>query len=202
MDDDRGAIRIKHGIGFLLVQRDGRVHYLDGKLVVFRHVKVRHVACVMPLGDRQSVLFAVGIEMPAGRGEGRLAFTDGMHMQRMFAGRQALDGHLEQDAAGNGRQIGGADVYRHVMRRIWWAYPLYLFSIAPLSRRAFDWGYRTFAANRYRISGACRFEPIPKADVRAVPDDNMRLPGVNTRSKTVPSAASTSIRGARARVSR
>jgi len=102
----------------------------------------------------------------------------------------------------DGRQIGGADVYRHVMRRIWWAYPLYLFSIAPLSRRAFDWGYRTFAANRYRISGACRFEPIPKADVRAVPDDNMRLPGVNTRSKTVPSAASTSIRGARARVSR
>ena len=74
----------------------------------------------------------------------------------------------------DGRQIGGADVYRYVMRRIWWACPLYLFSIAPLSRRAFDWGYRTFAANRHRISGACGFEPIFKADVGMAPDDEMQ----------------------------
>ena len=38
----------------------------------------------------------------------------------------------------DGRQINGADVYRHVMKRIWWAYPLYLFSVAPLFRRTFD----------------------------------------------------------------
>ena len=69
------------------------------------------------------------------------------------------DGELLNDlrlVLADGRQIRGADVYRHVMRRIWWTYPLYLLSVAPLFRRAFDWGYRTFAANRHRISGACR----------------------------------------------
>ena len=65
----------------------------------------------------------------------------------------------------DGRHITGADVYRCVTRCIWWAYPVYLFSIAPLTCRAFDLGYRTFAANRYRISGACRLEPMAKADV-------------------------------------
>jgi predicted DCC family thiol-disulfide oxidoreductase YuxK len=54
-----------------------------------------------------------------------------------------------------GGQIFGADVYRYVMRRIWWAYPFYLLSVAPISRNIFNWGYRTFANNRYRISGKC-----------------------------------------------
>lgn len=53
------------------------------------------------------------------------------------------------------RQILGADVYRYVMRRIWWAYPLYLLSVAPILRNIFNWGYRTFANNRYRVSGKC-----------------------------------------------
>ena len=56
----------------------------------------------------------------------------------------------------DGRLVSGADVYRVVMRRIWWAYPAYLFSTAPLLGRVFDWGYRTFARNRYRISSSCR----------------------------------------------
>jgi predicted DCC family thiol-disulfide oxidoreductase YuxK len=56
----------------------------------------------------------------------------------------------------DGEQIRGADVYRHVMRRIWWAHPIYILSITPLLRSAFDWGYRTFANNRYRFSRACR----------------------------------------------
>ena len=43
----------------------------------------------------------------------------------------------------DGRQVRGADVYRYVMRRIWWAYPLYLLSVTPLLSRVFDWGYRT-----------------------------------------------------------
>jgi predicted DCC family thiol-disulfide oxidoreductase YuxK len=55
----------------------------------------------------------------------------------------------------DGRLMRGAEVYRHVMRRIWWAYPLFLLSIAPLGRAAFDWGYRTFARNRFRVSRAC-----------------------------------------------
>jgi len=56
----------------------------------------------------------------------------------------------------SGEQIQGADTYRYVIRRIWWAYPVYLFSIAPLGRRVFDWGYRRFASHRYQISRACR----------------------------------------------
>jgi predicted DCC family thiol-disulfide oxidoreductase YuxK len=55
----------------------------------------------------------------------------------------------------DGRQVRGADVYRYVMRRIWWAYPLYLLSVAPVLSRVFDWGYRTFAVNRDRFSRAC-----------------------------------------------
>lgn len=63
----------------------------------------------------------------------------------------------------DGTQIRGADVYRYVMRRIWWAYPLYLLSVAPLLSRVFDWGYRTFANNRYRFSRACGLPPGAKA---------------------------------------
>ena len=67
----------------------------------------------------------------------------------------------------DGKQVRGADVYRYVMRRIWWAYPLYLLSVAPLLRRIFDWSYRTFANNRYRFSRACR---LPATGERAAPD--------------------------------
>lgn len=59
----------------------------------------------------------------------------------------------------DGRQVHGADAYRYVMKRIWWAYPFYFLSIAPLLRHLFDWGYRTFADNRYHFSRACRLSP-------------------------------------------
>ncbi len=55
----------------------------------------------------------------------------------------------------DGRQIRGADVYRYVMRRIWWAYPFYLLSVTPLLRSVFDGAYRAFANNRYLVSRAC-----------------------------------------------
>ena len=55
----------------------------------------------------------------------------------------------------DGTQVCGADVYRYATRRIWWAWPVYLFSIMPGLRIVFDWGYRTFATNRFRVSGAC-----------------------------------------------
>lgn len=55
----------------------------------------------------------------------------------------------------DGTQICGADVYRYATRRIWWAWPVYVFSISPGLRNVFDWGYRTFATNRFRVSGAC-----------------------------------------------
>jgi predicted DCC family thiol-disulfide oxidoreductase YuxK len=67
----------------------------------------------------------------------------------------------------DGGQVRGADVYRHVMRRVWWAYPLYLLSVVPLLRLVFDWAYRTFANNRHRVSRACRL-PAAGADAGAV----------------------------------
>jgi predicted DCC family thiol-disulfide oxidoreductase YuxK len=57
----------------------------------------------------------------------------------------------------NGEQIRGADTYRFAMKRIWWAFPVYLFSIAPLGRNVFDWSYRKFATHRHQISRACKF---------------------------------------------
>jgi predicted DCC family thiol-disulfide oxidoreductase YuxK len=58
----------------------------------------------------------------------------------------------------DGTQIVGANVYRYVMRRIWWAYPFYLLSTLPLFRNIFDRTYRTFKNNRYRISTTCRLK--------------------------------------------
>ena len=54
-----------------------------------------------------------------------------------------------------GRKLVGADVYRHVMRRVWWAYPFYLLAVTPGLRRLFNWSYTTFAQNRYCVSRAC-----------------------------------------------
>jgi predicted DCC family thiol-disulfide oxidoreductase YuxK len=42
----------------------------------------------------------------------------------------------------DGRHIQGADVYRSAMKRIWWTYPLYLISVLPLMKNAFDRGVR------------------------------------------------------------
>jgi predicted DCC family thiol-disulfide oxidoreductase YuxK len=56
----------------------------------------------------------------------------------------------------NGEQIQGADTYRYAMRRIWWVYPVYLFSIAPMSRNIFNWSYRKFATHRHQISHICK----------------------------------------------
>ncbi len=55
----------------------------------------------------------------------------------------------------DGEKIAGADVYRYLMRRIWWAKPLWFLSTLPILRGLFDAGYRAFADNRYWISRAC-----------------------------------------------
>ena len=55
----------------------------------------------------------------------------------------------------DGSHRAGAEVYRYAMRRIWWAWPLYLFATIPGGRQVFDWGYRTFARHRHRVSDAC-----------------------------------------------
>jgi predicted DCC family thiol-disulfide oxidoreductase YuxK len=55
-----------------------------------------------------------------------------------------------------GRSIQGADVYRYAMRRIWWAYPMYLFSVTPLLGSVFNRAYRLFADHRHHVSRICR----------------------------------------------
>jgi hypothetical protein len=45
------------------------------------------------------------------------------------------------------------------MRRLWWANPLYLLSIAPGLRQLFDLGYRALADNRSRIAAVCGLRP-------------------------------------------
>jgi hypothetical protein len=59
----------------------------------------------------------------------------------------------------SGLLLSGAEVYRDIMRRIWWAYPLYLLSKVPGLDQLFDWAYRTFARHRARISASCGLPP-------------------------------------------
>jgi len=56
----------------------------------------------------------------------------------------------------DGTLISGANVYRFVMRRTWWAWPIYLLSITPGLRWLFDRAYRGFANRRYQVSRFCR----------------------------------------------
>ena len=55
----------------------------------------------------------------------------------------------------DGNQVRGADAYRYAMKRIWWAYPLYLVAAAPVTRGRFERGYRLFARHRYHLSRLC-----------------------------------------------
>ena len=59
----------------------------------------------------------------------------------------------------SGEVRSGPDAYRYVMRRIWWATPVWLLSIVPGLNWIFDRAYRAFADRRYRISQACGIEP-------------------------------------------
>ncbi|MCB0248781.1 MAG: DUF393 domain-containing protein [Anaerolineae bacterium] len=59
----------------------------------------------------------------------------------------------------DGSHLAGAEVYRYAVQHIWWAYPLYLFSVAPGLRRLWDWGYRTFADHRHEFSAVCNLPP-------------------------------------------
>lgn len=55
----------------------------------------------------------------------------------------------------DGNQIVGAEAYRHVMARIWWAAPISWLSRLPLLRTIFDRTYRTVADNRHWVSTTC-----------------------------------------------
>ena len=58
----------------------------------------------------------------------------------------------------DGARIQGADVYRFVMRRIWWMWPFYVLSCLPGLRQCFDGVYRLVAQHRHKISGTCELQ--------------------------------------------
>ncbi len=66
----------------------------------------------------------------------------------------------------DGDVISGANVYREIMRRIWWAWPWFVLSRAPGLRQVFDWAYRSFARNRLGLSAVCGLQR-PEAPPRA-----------------------------------
>jgi predicted DCC family thiol-disulfide oxidoreductase YuxK len=90
---------------------------------------------------------------------GRALARRGFEIEPLQAGRLPLtDAELLQDLRlllPDGRQVVGADVYRYVMRRIWWAYPLSLVAGLPPFRQLFDAAYLAFANNRFWISQTC-----------------------------------------------
>lgn len=55
----------------------------------------------------------------------------------------------------DGRSLGGADAVVEIARRIWWAWPLWLFSRVPGVRPLLRAVYRVIAANRHCIGGVC-----------------------------------------------
>lgn len=59
----------------------------------------------------------------------------------------------------DGRLVRGADAYRWVLRRLRWAFPLWLFAVLPPARWAFDLGYRVFARRRHQWSQVCGLGP-------------------------------------------
>jgi len=71
-----------------------------------------------------------------------------------------------------GELISGADVYRHVMRRVWWAWPCYVLTLLPGTRQVFDGFYRAFANRRHRLSRTCRL--TGELPVRELEEDDPR----------------------------
>ena len=54
-----------------------------------------------------------------------------------------------------GELISGANVYRYAMRRIWWAYPVFVFATLPGCASVFDASYRWVARHRHQVSEVC-----------------------------------------------
>jgi predicted DCC family thiol-disulfide oxidoreductase YuxK len=70
-----------------------------------------------------------------------------------------LDGEIPDEMklrTRGGQILGGADALLCIARRIWWAWPAWLVLRVPGAMPVFRAGYRLFARNRRRISGACR----------------------------------------------
>lgn len=64
----------------------------------------------------------------------------------------------------DGHQLAGPEVYRYAMRRLWWAFPIYLLSVTPGLRWIFNRAYRIFADRRLKISHVCHIAPPPSTN--------------------------------------
>jgi predicted DCC family thiol-disulfide oxidoreductase YuxK len=62
-------------------------------------------------------------------------------------------------AFADGRFLRGADVYRALLARLWWASWVARLASLPGARHLFDAVYRTLARHRYAVSHACRLDP-------------------------------------------
>ena len=60
----------------------------------------------------------------------------------------------------DGAVLQGPHAYREMMRRMWFAFPLWVLSVLPGFRWLFDEAYRLFARHRYRFSEACRIPNV------------------------------------------
>jgi predicted DCC family thiol-disulfide oxidoreductase YuxK len=58
-----------------------------------------------------------------------------------------------------GAIYSGADVYLHVARKIWWAWPLAIIFSLPGFNSLIWAGYKWFAVNRHCVSGYCSRVP-------------------------------------------
>lgn len=76
----------------------------------------------------------------------------------------------------DGSVVRGADVYREALKRIVWAWPLWVVSVLPIGRQVFDRAYRSFADHRYRISQACQLPSVddPSRTERKTPGSSAR----------------------------
>jgi predicted DCC family thiol-disulfide oxidoreductase YuxK len=75
--------------------------------------------------------------------------------QRLGLSGRALLREMHLSLAG-GRNLGGADAVVEIARRIWWAWPLWLFSRVPGVRPFLRAVYRVIASNRHCLGGVCR----------------------------------------------
>ena len=60
----------------------------------------------------------------------------------------------------DGRNLGGADAVVEIARRIWWTWPLWLFSRLPGARPFLHAVYRVIAANRHCLGGTCTMRDL------------------------------------------
>ena len=59
----------------------------------------------------------------------------------------------------NGTQKRGPDVYRHLLRQIWWLRLVYWMSVLPGVHIIFDGTYYALVRHRHRFSQTCRVSP-------------------------------------------